>query len=173
MAIDRTLLTEIGYGVAGKPTCNLVPGPELYASDNTGCLTQDIEGAKALLEGAGWKAGADGVRTKDGMRLSVLYQTSTNAASGLSGPDKRMVGTNWVETELRNLNASVFFGGDPASPDTYQKFYADIEMYTNIFDGTDPQAYLSAYRCGMNQALKMDGLEKISIDIVTLHTINC
>ena len=23
MAIDRVLLTEIGYGVAGRPTCNL------------------------------------------------------------------------------------------------------------------------------------------------------
>ena len=149
MAIDRTLLTEIGYGVAGKPTCNLVPGPELYASDNTECLTQDIEGAKALLEEAGWKEGGDGVRTKDGMRLSVLYQTSTNAVR----QDYQALIKEWwtqigVETELRNLNASVFFGGDPASPDTYQKFYADIEMYTNIFDGTDPQAYLSAYRCG-------------------------
>ena len=149
MAIDRTLLTEIGYGVAGKPTCNLVPGPELYASDNTECLTQDIEGAKALLEGAGWKAGADGVRTKDGMRLSVLYQTSTNAVrQDYQALIKEWWGQIGVETELRNLNASVFFGGDPASPDTYQKFYADIEMYTNIFDGTDPQAYLSAYRCG-------------------------
>jgi len=148
-AIDRTLLTEIGYGVAGKPTCNLVPGPELYASDNTECLTQDIDGAKALLEEAGWKEGGDGVRTKDGMRLSVLYQTSTNAVR----QDYQALIKEWwtqigVETELRNLNASVFFGGDPASPDTYQKFYADIEMYTNIFDGTDPQAYLSAYRCG-------------------------
>ena len=149
MAIDRTLLTEIGYGVAGKPTCNLVPGPELYASDNTDCLTQDIEGAKALLEGAGWKAGADGIRTKDGMRLSVLYQTSTNAVrQDYQALIKEWWGQIGVETELRNLNASVFFGGDPASPDTYQKFYADIEMYTNIFDGTDPQAYLSAYRCG-------------------------
>ena len=149
MAIDRTLLTEIGYGVAGKPTCNLVPGPELYASDNTDCLTQDIEGAKALLEGAGWKAGADGVRTKDGMRLSVLYQTSTNAVrQDYQALIKEWWGQIGVETELRNLNASVFFGGDRASPDTYQKFYADIEMYTNIFDGTDPQAYLSAYRCG-------------------------
>ena len=39
-----------------------------------------------------------------------------------------------VETELRNLDASVFFGGDPGSPDTFQKFYADVEMYANVFD---------------------------------------
>ena len=48
-----------------------------------------------------------------------------------------------VETELRNISASVFFGGDVGSPDTYQKFYADIEMYTNTFSGTDPETYMS------------------------------
>ena len=79
MAIDRELLVEIGYGQAGRPTCNLVPAPAIYASDNTECLTQDIKGAKALLDDAGWKVGGDGVRSKDGVRLSILYQTSTNA----------------------------------------------------------------------------------------------
>jgi peptide/nickel transport system substrate-binding protein len=52
-----------------------------------------------------------------------------------------------VETELKNIDASVFFGGDPASPDTFQKFYADVEMYANNFDGTDPEQYLGQYTC--------------------------
>ena len=30
MAIDRQLLAEVGYGLAGKPTCNLVPAPEAW-----------------------------------------------------------------------------------------------------------------------------------------------
>jgi peptide/nickel transport system substrate-binding protein len=46
------------------------------------------------------------------------------------------------------VSASVYFGGDPGSPDTFQKFYADVQMYANQFAGTDPQAYLGAYRCG-------------------------
>ncbi|MBW4960519.1 peptide ABC transporter substrate-binding protein [Sulfitobacter sp. CW3] len=150
MAIDRPLLVEVGYGQAGRPTCNLVPAPALYASDNTECLTQDLEGAKALLEEAGYAdSDGDGVREKDGVKLSVLYQTSTNAVR----QDFQALIKDWwnqigVEVELRNLDASVFFGGDPGSPDTFQKFYADVEMYANNFDGTDPQAYLSAYRCG-------------------------
>ncbi|MDQ2091491.1 peptide ABC transporter substrate-binding protein [Marimonas arenosa] len=149
MAIDRNLLVEIGYGKAGRATCNLVPNPAIYASDNTECLTQDIEGAKALLDEAGWTdSDGDGVRDKDGMKLSILYQTSTNAVR----QDFQALIKQWwaeigVETELRNINASVFFGGDPGSPDTFQKFYADVEMYANNFDGTDPQAYLSMYRC--------------------------
>ncbi|NDW00553.1 peptide ABC transporter substrate-binding protein [Salipiger sp. PrR002] len=150
MAIDRELLTEIGYGQAGRATCNLVPAPELYASDNTECLTQDLEGAKALLEEAGWTdSDGDGVREKDGVKLSLLYQSSTNAVR----QDFQALIKDWwrqigVETELRNVDASVFFGGDPGSPDTFQKFYADVEMYANNFDGTDPQSYLQMYRCG-------------------------
>ncbi len=149
MAIDRDLLVEIGYGRAGRPTCNLVPAPEIFASDNTDCLAQDVEGAKALLEDAGWTVGPDGVRTKDGMRLSLLYQTSTNAVR----QDFQALIKQWweeigVETELKNISASVFFGSDPGSPDTFGKFYADVEMYANNFDGTDPEAYLAGYKCG-------------------------
>ncbi len=32
MAIDRNLLVEVGYGKAGRPTCNFVPAPEVFAS---------------------------------------------------------------------------------------------------------------------------------------------
>ena len=151
MAIDRDLLVEIGYGQAGRPTCNLVPAPLAYASDNTDCLTQDIEGAKALLDEAGYVVGSDGVRAKDGVRLSMLYQTSTNAVR----QDFQALIKQWweeigVETELRNINASVFFGGDPGSPDTFQRFYADVEMYANNFDGTDPESYLAQRTCDKN-----------------------
>ena len=149
MAINRQELVDVGYGDAGRPTCNLVPAPALYASDNTGCLTQDIAGANAMLEAAGWVKGSDGIRAKNGVRLSILYQTSTNA---VRQDFQALIKDSWnqigVETELRNLDASVFFGGDPGSPDTFQRFYADVEMYANVFDGTDPQAYLAAYRCG-------------------------
>jgi len=149
MAIDREILVEIGYGQAGRATCNLVPAPAIYASDNTDCLTQDIEGAKALLEEAGWTdTDGDGIRNKDGMKLSVVYQTSTNAVR----QDFQAIIKQWwseigVETELKNIDASVFFGADPGSPDTFQKFYSDVEMYANNFDGTDPESYLAQHTC--------------------------
>ena len=149
MAVDRDLLVEIGYGQAGRPTCNVVPAPEIYASvANDGCLVQDIDAANKLLDDAGWVPGSDGVREKDGVRLSILYQTSTNAVR----QDFQALIKQWwseigVETELRNISASVFFGSDPGSPDTFQKFYADIEMYANNFEGADPEAYLSSWKC--------------------------
>ena len=150
MAIDRALLVEIGYGQAGKVTCDLVPSPDAFSAKNDFCKTQDIAGANALLDEAGWvDSNGNGIRDKDGVELNILYQTSTNAVrQDFQALIKQWWGEIGVETELRNLNASVFFGGDPGSPDTFQKFYADVEMYANTFNGTDPQQYLAQYRCG-------------------------
>jgi len=150
LAIDRDVIVETGYGAAGKPTCNIVPAPEAVAStkNDSWCLKQDIEGANKLLDDAGWKKGPDGIRAKDGVKLSFLYQTSTNSVRQAT---QELVKDMWsqigVATELRNISASVYFGGDPASPDTFQKFYADIEMLTNNFDGTDPEKYLASWLC--------------------------
>ncbi|MCU0802584.1 MAG: peptide ABC transporter substrate-binding protein [Rhodobacteraceae bacterium] len=149
MAIDRQLLVDVGYGSAGRPTCNLVPAPEMFASDNTGCIPQQMDAAKALLEEAGWvDSDGDGVREKDGMKLAVLYQTSVNPVR----QDFQALIKGWwnelgVEVELKQIDASIFFGGDPGSPDTFQKFYSDVEMYANNFDGTDPEPYLAQYMC--------------------------
>ncbi len=149
MAIDRPLLVEIGYGKAGKVTCNVVPSPAIYDSpNNAGCEVQDIAGANALLDAAGWVRGADGIRAKDGVRLSILYQTSTNAVrQDFQALIKQWWGEIGIETELKNIDAAVFFGGDQSSPDTFQKLFADLEMYANNFDGTDPEAYMGSWAC--------------------------
>ena len=148
MAIDRATLVEIGYGPAGRPTCNLVPAPAAFASSNTDCIKQDMAGAKALLDQAGWRMGADGVRAKDGMKLEINYLTSTNAVrQNFQALIKQWWTELGVKTELRNVSASVFFGGDAGSPDTFQKFYADVQMYANNFDGTDPESYLGNLVC--------------------------
>ncbi|MBO6774551.1 MAG: peptide ABC transporter substrate-binding protein [Marinibacterium sp.] len=150
LAIDRSLLVEIGYGQAGKVTCDIVPSPPNYAAGNDYCMTQDIAGANALLDEAGAvDTDGDGIREFNGTPLVIKYQTSTNAVR----QDFQALIKQWwseigVETNLANYSASVFFGGDPGSPDTFQKFYSDVEMYANTFNGTDPQQYLAAYRCG-------------------------
>jgi len=149
LAIDRQILVDAGYGSAGKVGCNVLPAPAIYASDaNDECKTQNVGEANRILDEAGWVRGSDGIRAKNGVRLSILYQTSTNSVrQGTQAFIKEMWKAIGVETELRNLSASVFFGGDPGSPDTYQKFYADIEMYTNNFSGTDPETYMANWTC--------------------------
>jgi peptide/nickel transport system substrate-binding protein len=148
MAIDRNSIATQLYGFAGKATCNVLPAPANYAStSNNDCLVQDIDGANALLDEAGIvDSDGDGVREKDGVPLSVIYQTSTNSVRQKT---QALIKQWWeqigIEVELKNIDAAVFFGGDPNSPDTYGKFYTDVEMYTNGSSGTDPQSYLSSW----------------------------
>ncbi|WP_305971813.1 MULTISPECIES: peptide ABC transporter substrate-binding protein [unclassified Mameliella] len=150
LAIDRSLIAELLYGEAGRPGCAVVPAPALYKSSTfDGCETQDLEEAAALLDEAGWvDSDGDGIRDKDGVKLSILYQTSTN---GVRQDTQALIKQWWgeigVETELRNINASVFFGGDPGSPDTRQKFYADVQMYTDNSKGQDPESFLANWSC--------------------------
>ena len=150
MAIDRNVIAEQLYGAGGVPTCNILSGPPAVVSpNNEACKTQDIEGAKALLESAGWvDTNGDGTRDKDGVELKILYQTSTNSVRQKT---QALVQQWWqqigVATELKNIEAAVFFGGDPASPDTLGKFYADVQMFTNGPEGLDPQTYLAGWLC--------------------------
>ena len=58
--------------------------------------------ARAVLDEAGWQPGDDGIREKDGVRLSLLYQTSTNAPrQGTQDLIQEWWEAVGVETELR------------------------------------------------------------------------
>ena len=148
-AIDRNVIAEQLYGAGGVATCNVLPGPPIYAStNNDDCLVQDIAAANAMLDEAGiMDSDGDGVREYEGIPLKVSYQTSTNAVrQSTQALIKQWWSEIGIETELRNIDAAVFFGGDVASPDTYAKFYTDIEMYTNGSNGTDPETYMGNWR---------------------------
>jgi len=149
-AIDRGLISSQLYGAAGQPTCNVLPAPPMYAStNNDDCLVQDIPGAIAMLDEAGIvDSDGDGIREYNGIPMRILYQTSTNAVrQSTQALIKQWWSEIGIEAELKNVDAAVFFGGDPASPDTYGKFYADVEMFTNNFAGTDPESYMAQFQC--------------------------
>ncbi|UWU67981.1 peptide ABC transporter substrate-binding protein [Bradyrhizobium sp. NC92] len=147
MALDRATLTKIGYDFMGKPTCDIISAPELFAAGNTNCLKQDIKGAQKLLDEAGWNSGSDGIRERKGKRLKLTFQTSTNAVrQQLQAIIKQWWREIGVDVELRNINASVFFSSDPGNPDTYQKFYADVEMFTFI-SGIEPGTFVAGNTC--------------------------
>ena len=150
LALDRDIMAQIGYGDTGRVACHILPGPPLYASGaNAGCAHQQIDTARALLDQSGWiDSDGDGVRERSGRDLELVFQTSTNSVrqnfQTLIKEWWRQIG---ARTQLRSIDASVFFGGDPGSPDTLEKFNADVQMYASASDGPDPEAYLSGWSC--------------------------
>ncbi|MCY4379816.1 MAG: peptide ABC transporter substrate-binding protein [Candidatus Dadabacteria bacterium] len=148
LAIDRRHIVEQLYGIGGRTTCNIIPAPSQYASpNNEACLTQDIEEARTLLNKAGWIPGDDGIREKNGVRLKILYQTSTNSVRQTT---QELIQGWWrdigVQTELKNIDAGIFFSGDSDddNPDNLWRFYADIQMYAGEAS-IDPQSDLSGW----------------------------
>src|SRR5262249_34454344 len=77
LLVDRKSVQDHIYGRTGVATGNFVNNPEKFVSKNTK-WEFNIEKANKLLDDAGWKKGADGVREKDGKKLKFVFQTSIN-----------------------------------------------------------------------------------------------
>ena len=122
--ISRASPTRAGF----RASCNILPAPAVFAS------TANDE----IVDEAGWLRGPDGVGARDGVRLSVLFQQA-------------LIQQMWeqigVETELRDVDAGIFFGTGVESPDSYAKFYADIQMFANGFNGDDPEPFFANWMC--------------------------
>ncbi|HLM12408.1 MAG TPA: peptide ABC transporter substrate-binding protein, partial [Reyranella sp.] len=95
---------------------------------------------------AGWKKGADGIRAKDGKRLKFVYQTSINTPRQKNQAIvKQAAQKAGIDMELKSVTASVFFSSDVANPDTYQKFYSDLQMYNTGMAQPDPEVFLRRF----------------------------
>src|SRR4029077_20761564 len=76
LAIDRKTIVERLYVKTASVAQFYVWAPQRYVPE--GKWARDVDKANMLLDEAGWKRGADGVRTKNGKRMKVLFQTSVN-----------------------------------------------------------------------------------------------
>jgi peptide/nickel transport system substrate-binding protein len=142
---DRKSIQEFIYGRTGIATSNFLNNPPRYRSPNTK-LDFNIDRANQLLEAAGWKKAADGIREKAGKKLRFVYQTSVNS---LRQKEQAVVKQGCqkagIDLELKSVTASVFFSSDVANPDTYGKFYADMQMYTTTMTQPDPERFMDQY----------------------------
>lgn len=145
LLVDRASVHKYIYGRTGVDTANFLNAPERYVSKNT---SYEFNVAKAikLLDNGGWKAGADGVREKDGVKLHAVYQTSTNAPRQKTQEIvKQACQKAGISIEIKSVMASVYFSSDVANPDTTRKFYSDIQMYTTTMTQPDPAPLMRAF----------------------------
>ena len=145
LLIDRASIEKFIYGRTGSATANFLNSPERVRSKNTK-LEFNIEKANQILEAAGWKKGADGVRAKDSKSLKFVFQTSINAPrQKTQAIVKQACQKAGIDIELKSVVASVFFSSDTANPDTYSHFYCDAQMYNTTMQQPDPQFFMNQY----------------------------
>jgi peptide/nickel transport system substrate-binding protein len=145
LLVDRASVQEQIYGRTGLATANFLNAPSKFVSKATK-WELNVDKANQILEAAGWKKGADGIRAKDGKKLKFLYQTSINQPrQKTQAIVKQAAAKAGIEMELKSVTASVFFSSDVANPDTYSHFYTDIQMYTTTMTQPDPELFMNQF----------------------------
>ncbi|MDP2627562.1 MAG: peptide ABC transporter substrate-binding protein [Candidatus Rokubacteria bacterium] len=153
LLVDRAAVQEEIYGRQGQTSANFLNAPSRFYSRNTR-WEFNIDKANQILEAAGWKRGADGIRAKDGKRLKMVFQTSINTARQKNQQVvKQAAAKAGIDLELKSVVASVFFSSDPANSDTFPHFFADLQMYNTTMTAPDPQYFMNQF-CSWEIAAK-------------------
>jgi len=123
---------------------NFLNSPDRFRSPNTN-WEFNPDKANALLDGAGWARGGDGIRAKDGKRLRFVFQATANTTvQKLQAVVKQAAARAGIEIEVKAIPAQVFFSADMSNPDAYPRFLADLQTYTT-FTGLDPQFFMAQF----------------------------
>lgn len=148
LALDRDTIAAQIYGPTGQATTNFLVAPDPFASANTS-YDYDPEAAAALLDAAGWvDSNNNGTRDKDGQEMQVVFQTSVNPVRQKTQEIvKQSLGQIGIGVELKSIDASVYFSGDPASRETLDRFSADLQMFATGNTNPDPGSYMQTYTC--------------------------
>ncbi|MBZ8178009.1 ABC transporter family substrate-binding protein [Corynebacterium sp. 3HC-13] len=135
-AIDRSKLAEIRFN--GLNYSEELPGSfTLYSvqdgyEDNFGkVVSYDVDKAKSLLDEAGWKEGADGIRTKDGQPLVLRYTLLGDSPlfKGIAAAQQQM---------LREVGIDMQINERPSSDFSKVSKERDFDLFPMGFSSNDP-----------------------------------
>lgn len=145
LAIQRDAIAKQFYGPTGAATSNILVAPANFVSKNTS-WDYNLEQAASLLDTAGWKVGADGVRQKEGVRMALVFHAPVNP---LWQQQQELIKTDFeklgIKVEIKPIDAQVFFDPTSSSPDTYTHFYSDLQMFTNGPTTPYPLDYMESW----------------------------
>ena len=145
LLVDRKSVQDHIYGRTGVATSNWINNPPRFRSPNTS-FEYNIDKANDILDKAGWAKGADGIRAKGAVKLKYVYQTSINQPrQKTQAIVKQACAKAGIEIEIKSVVASVYFSSDVANPDTFPKFYTDLQMYTTGPGHPDPGVWMQLY----------------------------
>lgn len=145
LLVDRKGVQDFIYGRTGIATANFLNNPSRFRSPNMK-FEFNVDKANQILDAAGWKRGSDGIREKGGKKMKFVFQTSINAPrQKTQAIIKQACQKAGIDVELKSVTASVFFSSDVANPDTYGKFWADMQMYTTTMPQPDPERFMDQY----------------------------
>jgi peptide/nickel transport system substrate-binding protein len=111
IAIDRQSICNLVYYGVPKPANNFLPPTHWASNPNLPKPEYDLKKAAAMLDQAGWAKGPDGIRVKNGVRLS--FTNSTTTGNQLRAQTQQLIADDFkkigVEMLIKNLVAAVLW----------------------------------------------------------------
>jgi len=111
IAIDRQSICNLVYYGVPKPANNFLAPTHWAAHPNLPKPEYDLKKAAAMLDQAGWVKGPDGIRVKNGVRLS--FSNSTTTGNQLRAQTQQLIADDFkkigVEMLIKNLVAAVLW----------------------------------------------------------------
>ncbi|WHZ34428.1 peptide ABC transporter substrate-binding protein [Sagittula sp. MA-2] len=135
LGVDKqTVIDALYYGLP-TPTETYMPQQSFYYNADLPQHVYDPEAGKAILEEAGWVVGSDGIREKDGQRLSFVC--STTAGNHTREQLQQFLQQTWkdmgIEMSISNLPPAVMWA------DHWMQSQFDMAVAGIIFlTGPDP-----------------------------------
>jgi peptide/nickel transport system substrate-binding protein len=131
LAVQRDVISQQLYFGEDEPaTANILAGIPAMESPNTS-WEFNVEEAKRILDEAGWTMQGD-VRAKEGVELNITFVTSINPVRQKEQAIiKQALDELGFRTELRQVDAAVYFDSSPGNEQNTNHFYNDLEMYTD------------------------------------------
>ncbi len=112
MAIDREAIIDALYYGVPTATETFMPPQSFYFNPDLPAHEFNLEQARKMLDEAGWLPGDDGIRAKDGVRLS--FANSTTVGAHLREQTQQFVQQTFaeigVEMRIENLPSAVLWG---------------------------------------------------------------
>lgn len=158
-AVDVDSIVKILYlGNYERAWSALSPGILGYDKALEGSITPDINRANQLLDEQGWVKGADGIRVKDGKKLTLKY------VDGSPNREKRNDIAAIIQQQLKPLGIAVevVITKDIATV-IYQNW--DYDLYGNSQVNSDPNALYAFYHTSAEgERPTLSGLSDPKID---------
>ncbi|TIH34836.1 ABC transporter substrate-binding protein [Subtercola vilae] len=126
-SIDRTTYASTIFWADYPVVTSVVDSTTPFATDESKLLAYDPDGAKKLLDTAGWAVGADGYRYKAGQELTLHYPLTVSGA-----------GEQLLQDQLKQVGINLSLDVVTAAQNTQKLAAGDYDLTGTYLTRADP-----------------------------------